>query len=107
LKCEWSNHTSSTRAALSCCAGTNTSTTLAVILAGSQAVFVSVSSLDLGDASLKVGKQVTRFQVSHVDTGDLGQSHTTMGADQWGNSRNSGKCGEMHFVKGFVSVLRD
>jgi hypothetical protein len=68
---------------------------------------VGVSSLDLGDASLKVGKQVSRLQVSHVDSGDLGQSHTTMGADQWGNSRNGGKCGEMHSVKDFVSVLRD
>ena len=64
-----------------------------------------VSSPDLGDASLKVGKQVTRLQVSHVDTSDLGQSHTTMGADQWGNSRNGGKCGEMHFVIDSVSVL--
>jgi hypothetical protein len=30
-----------------------------------------------------------------------------MGADEWGNSRNSGECGEVHVVVGFVFVLWD
>lgn len=101
------SHTSSTRAALSRRARANTSTTLTVILTGSQAVLVSVSSLDLSNASLEVGKQVTGLQVAHVDSGNLGQSHAAMSADKGGNSRDSGKCGEVHVVEGFVFVLRD
>jgi hypothetical protein len=101
------NHTSSTRAALSRGARADTSTAFAVILAGSKLVLVSMSGLDLSNASLEVGKQVTGLQVAHVDTSDLGQSHSAMGADEWGNSRNSGECGEVHVVVGFVFVLWD
>jgi hypothetical protein len=66
-----------------------------------------MSSLDFSNAGLEAGKQVTGLQVSHVDSGDLGQSHATMGADERGNSRNSGECREVHAVRGFVVVLRD
>ena len=100
------NHTSSTRAALSRGARADTRTAFAVV-ASTKLVLVGMSSLDLSNASLKVGKQVTSLQVAHVDTSDLGQSHTAMGADEWGNSRNSGECREVHVVVGFVFVLRD
>lgn len=99
-------HTSGTRAALSSGARANTSTALTVVLAGGQ-VLVSVGSLDLSNASLQVGKQVTGLEVAHVDTSDLGQSHTAMGTDEWGDGRNGGECGEVHVVKRFVFVLRD
>lgn len=66
-----------------------------------------MGGLDLSNASLKVGQQVTGLQVSHVNASDLGQSHTTMGTDEWCNSRNSGECGEVHVVERVVFVLRD
>lgn len=65
---------------------------------------MGMGSLDLSNASLEVGKQVTRLQIPHVDTSDLGQTHTTMGTDEWGNSRNSGECGEVHVVGKRVRV---
>jgi len=100
-------HTSSTRAALSGRAVANSSATLTVVLAGSQAVLVSVGNLDLSNAGLKIGEQVTGLEVTHVDTSNLGQSHTAMGTDEWGDGRNGGECREVHVVERFVFVLRD
>lgn len=84
-------HTSGTRAALSSGTGSNTSTTLAVILTGVQTVIMGMGGLDLSDASLEVGKQVTGPHVTDVETSNLGQSHTAMGANERSDSRN---CGE-------------
>jgi hypothetical protein len=92
------SRTSSTRAALSSGARSNSGTALAVILTGSQALLMSMRGADLSNASLEVGKQVTGLQVAHVDTSDLWKTHAAMGADQWGDSRNGGECGEVHVM---------
>jgi hypothetical protein len=75
------DHTSGARATLSSGTRSNTSTALTVVLTGSQAILVSMSGLDLSNASLEVGKQVTGLQVAHVDTSDLGETHSAMSAD--------------------------
>jgi hypothetical protein len=54
-------------------------------------------SIELCDAGLEAGEQVTRLEVPHVDSGDLGDANVAMGADEGGYGRNGGEgSGEVH-----------
>ena len=71
---------------------------------------MGMSGLDLSDASLEVGKQVTGLQVADVKTSNLGQSHTAVSANKRGDSRNRGEGGKVHVVKDsclYYGITRD